>query len=633
MRLKAAGLALALVGALVATAPTVSAEGATCGGQEATIIVEDSGLLTVGTDGDDVIVGSLGPDAIDAGAGNDIICGHSGDDILIGGAGNDRIEGGNDDDDIQGGDGDDTLFGGNGDDILRGANGDDIVLGEAGNDQLEGNAGDDTLWPGPGNDSVLDGPGDDAVGQGSDAPSNAPDDTSGNDDAPEPGIAVPPTEDPISVGAPFDLTILHVNDTHSHLETDSGDLELPGGETRVQFGGFPSVVAKIDELAAQASGEVVKVHAGDAITGTLFFSLFEGEADAALMNEACFDVFALGNHEFDSSDQGLADFLGYLNGSDSCSTATLGANIVPAAGTPLAPEGDKIFEDNVIIDYEGGQRVGYVGINIAGKTQNSSSPLDTTQFLDEIETAQAQVDLLTAAGIDKIVLVTHIQLANDLDLASQVSGVDVIVGGDSHTLLGDFGDLGLNTQGEYPQRTTDADGNPVCVVQAWQFSWVVGELNVSFDENGIVSSCEGTPHLLLADSFQREPSEDADREELTGEARDEVVAFVEATPELSIVTPDADAEAVLAQFSGQVEVLQQQVIGEATEDLCLERIPGQGRSQICDVTDTSVYGGDIQQLVTDAFLARSVEADIAIQNSGGIRIDIPEGEITIADVL
>lgn len=632
MRLKAAGLALALVGALVATAPTVSAEGATCGGQEATIIVEDSGLLTVGTDGDDVIVGSLGPDAIDAGAGNDIICGHSGDDILIGGAGNDRIEGGNDDDDIQGGDGDDTLFGGNGDDILRGANGDDIVLGEAGNDQLEGNAGDDTLWPGPGNDSVLDGPGDDAVGQGSDAPSNAPDDTSGNDDAPEPGIAVPPTEDPISVGAPFDLTILHVNDTHSHLETDSGDLELPGGETRVQFGGFPSVVAKIDELAAQASGEVVKVHAGDAITGTLFFSLFEGEADAALMNEACFDVFALGNHEFDSSDQGLADFLGYLNGSDSCSTATLGANIVPAAGTPLAPEGDKIFEDNVIIDYEGGQRVGYVGINIAGKTQNSSSPLDTTQFLDEIETAQAQVDLLTAAGIDKIVLVTHIQLANDLDLASQVSGVDVIVGGDSHTLLGDFGDLGLNTQGEYPQRTTDADGNPVCVVQAWQFSWVVGELNVSFDENGIVSSCEGTPHLLLADSFQREPSEDADREELTGEARDEVVAFVEATPELSIVTPDADAEAVLAQFSGQVEVLQQQVIGEATEDLCLERIPGQGRSQICDVADTAVNGGDIQQLVTDAFLARSFEADIAIQNSGGIRIDIPEGDITIADV-
>lgn len=617
MRLKAAGLALALVGALVATAPNVSAEGAlTCGGQEVTILVEESGILTVGTDGDDVIFGSLGPDAINGGAGNDTICGHSGDDILIGGPGDDRIEGGNDNDIVQGGAGNDTLFGGNGDDVLRGAQGDDIVLGEAGNDELEGGGGDNTLWPGPGEDSVTDG----ARAPVGDPPPpvDEPGDGGGDDGAP--------------AGAPFDLTILHINDHHSHLESDSGDLELPGGETRVQFGGFPSVVSKIDELAANASGEVVKVHAGDAITGTLFFSLFGGEADAALMNEACFDVFALGNHEFDSSDQGLADFLGHLNGSDSCQTSTLGANVIPAPGTPLAPNGDKIFDDNVIIEYEGGERVGYVGINIAGKTQNSSSPLDTTEFLDEIETAQAQIDLLSAAGINKIVLVTHIQLANDLDLASQVSGVDVIVGGDSHSLLGNFGDLGLNTSGEYPQRVTDADGNPVCVVQAWQFSWVVGELNVSFDEDGVVSSCEGTPHLLLADSFQREPSEDADREELTGEARDEVIAFVEATPELSIVTPDADAAAVLDQFSGQVEVLQQQVIGEATEDLCLERIPGQGRSQICDVADTAVNGGDIQQLVTDAFLARSFEADIAIQNSGGIRIDIPEGDITIADV-
>ena len=60
MRLKAAGLALALVSGVVVTAPGVSAEEAvTCGGAEATIIVESPGLLTIGTDGDDVIVGSV----------------------------------------------------------------------------------------------------------------------------------------------------------------------------------------------------------------------------------------------------------------------------------------------------------------------------------------------------------------------------------------------------------------------------------------------------------------------------------------------------------------------------------------------------------------------------------------------
>ena len=632
MRLKAAGLALTLIAALVAAVPTVSAEEALlCDGLEATIVVESSGLLTQGTDGDDVIVGSFGPDAIDAGAGNDTICGHSGDDILIGGPGDDHIQGGSGADNIQGGDGNDVLFGGNNDDILRGAGGDDIVLGEAGNDLLEGNAGDDTLWPGPGDDQVIDDEGDNSIGAGSDAIDSSAGDADAAD-TPAADAADTPAADAAAADTGFDLTVLHINDQHSHLQSDSGDLELPGGETRVQFGGFPSVVAMIDQLAAEASGEVVKVHAGDAITGTLFFSLFEGEADAALMNEVCFDVFALGNHEFDNSDQGLADFLGYLNSSEDCSTTTLAANVIPAPGTPLAPEGDKIFEDNVIIEYDGGEQVGYVGIDISGKTQNSSSPLDTTEFLDEVETAQAQVDLLTEAGINKIVLVTHIGLDNDLDLASQVSGVDVIVGGDSHTLLGDFDDLGLNTGGEYPQRVTDADGSPVCVVQAWQFSWVVGELNVSFDEDGVVESCEGTPHLLLADSFQREPSEDADREELTGEARDEVVAFVEASPVLSIVTPDADAEALLAGFSEQVDELQLQVIGEASEDLCLERIPGEGRSQLCDVSETAVNGGVIQQLVTDAFLARSFEADIAIQNSGGIRIDIAEGDVSIADV-
>ncbi len=623
IKLKAAGVALAMISAVIVGAPTVGATAAEiappfCNGVPATIHIQESGLTTTGTDGDDVIVGSLGDDIIDAGAGNDTICGHSGNDILLGGPGDDHIQGGNDDDDVMGGPGDDVLFGGNHDDVLTAGPGTDIVLGEPGNDTLIGNSDVDTLWPGPGDDEILDAPVVDPP------PTEEP-------PAEEPPAEEPPAEDP-PAGEPFDLTILHINDQHSHLQSDGGDLELPGGETEVEFGGFPSVVALMDQLEAEASGEVVKVHAGDAVTGTLFFSLFEGEADAALMNEVCFDVFALGNHEFDSSDQGLADFLGFLNSSDDCSTATLAANIVPAAGTPLAPEGDAIFDDNVVIDYEDGQQVGYVGIDIAGKTQNSSSPLDTTEFLDEIETAQAQVDLLTEAGINKIVLVTHIGLDNDLNLASQVSGVDVIVGGDSHTLLGDFADLGLNTGGEYPQRTTDADGNPVCVVQAWQFSWVVGELNVSFDEDGVVSSCEGTPHLILADSFQRELVEDADAEELAGEARDEVIAFVDDRPELTVVTPDADAQALLEEFSAQVETLQEQVVGTATEDLCLERIPGQGRSAICDVADTAVNGGDIQQLVTDAFLARSFEADIAIQNSGGIRIDIPEGNVTIADV-
>jgi len=656
-------LSIALVAALfvsvIAAAPAVGAQedAPQCLGQDATIVLDEPGFVE-GTDGNDVIVGSSGDDLIRAGAGNDIVCAGGGNDTVLGSTGNDvifgedgaddlvggpdadRVFGGDGDDVIRagkgtdlasGGNGEDVVSGGPGADVVRGGNDDDLVKGGVGADEVRGGNGDDRVVGGKANDSVFGGPGDDEL-VGGNGPSDLLDGGDGIDACTDRGSNTTLENCDSSFQSDFDLTILHINDHHSHLTPDSGDLELPGGETRVSIGGFPSVVAKLDELSeANADGNVVKIHAGDAITGTLFFSLFEGEADAALMNEACFDIFALGNHEFDNGDQGLADFLGHLNSSDSCETATVAANVVPAPGTPLNDSSGVDFQPYEIIEY-GDDSVAYVGIDIAGKTQNSSSPLPTTQFLDEIETAQAVVDELTAEGIDKIVLVTHIQLANDLNLASMVSGVDVIVGGDSHSLLGDFGDLGLNPVDTYPVRTTNADGDLTCVVQAWEFSAVVGELNVTFDGDGVVNSCEGTPHLLLEDSFEREPSEDADREPLVGDERQAVLDFIEATPELSIVTPDADAQAVLDGFSEQVDELAAIAIGDATEDLCLERIPGQGRSAICDVADTAVNGGDIQQLVTEAFRVRAFESDLALQNAGGVRVDIPAGEVSIADV-
>ena len=431
-------------------------------------------------------------------------------------------------------------------------------------------------------------------------------------------------------GPGFALTIVHINDHHSNLEADTGaDLDFDGQETRVTMGGFPRVVSKINELTANAA-HPLKIHAGDAITGTLLYSVFKGEADAALMNEVCFDTFTLGNHEFDDGDAGLRDFLDHLN-NGGCGTQVLAANVVPAVGTPLAPETSQDYIKPYTIKSYGDERVGIVGIDIANKTRNSSSPLDSTRFLDETASAQQAIDELEAQGVDKIVLATHFQYANDLELARSLRGVDVIVGGDSHTLLGDFEDFGLNTSGPYPTRVTDLAGNTVCVAQAWQYSAVVGELNVVFDANGNVQSCNGTPHLLLGDTFQREPADGGDRVELSGEARQEVLDTIAATPQLGIVTPNAAAQATLEGFTAQVDSFKDDPVGVASEDLCLERIPGQGRSQICDVSETAAHGGDIQQLVAFAFLNRSFRADIALQNSGGVRIDIPAGTVTIGD--
>ncbi len=458
----------------------------------------------------------------------------------------------------------------------------------------------------------------------------------------------------LTANEPLTLNLLHMNDHHSHLQPDGGfgvDIEI-GLTDEVEFslGGFPNVVSKFKELEAELDN-TVKIHAGDAITGTLFYTLFQGEADAAMMNQVCFDMFALGNHEFDDGDEQLAN--GFLTDladpSDDCpDTAVLGANVVPQIGTPLAPVAqDDFIQPYVVKEYEG-QQVGFIGIDIAQKTQVSSQPLDTTEFRDEVETAQFYVDELAEMGIHNVVLVTHQGYQNDIALASQVTGVDAIVGGDSHSLLGDFEDLGFDSEGDYPTLATNADGERVCIVQAWQYSHVVGQMELTL-RDGRTSSCRGTPHLVINDDFvkqvddpdEQDPDETIDAP-LTDEERAQVLAFLDTVPGAGIVTPDAEAQAVLDEFADQVDVLEEQEVATAGEALCLNRLPGDDRSvgtTGCSPTVTAasgaaadVNGGFIQQIVTDAFLARAFRADMAIQNAGGVRIPIPAGPITIGDV-
>lgn len=434
---------------------------------------------------------------------------------------------------------------------------------------------------------------------------------------------------PSSGAGALDLTIIHINDHHSRLLPNTGtDLMLAGEPTRVEIGGFTRIISQINALEAQ-SEHSVKVHAGDAVTGDLYYTLFEGEADAAMMNEVCFDVFALGNHEFDDGDAGLVKFLDFLRSGD-CNTAVLGANVKPEVGvSPLTPNSEwDSFDPYTIMDF-GGKKVGFIGIDIANKTMNSSQPDPTTLFLDEVETAQKYIDVLTDQGIDKIVLVTHYQYDNDIAMAQQLRGVDVIVGGDSHSLLGnEFAQYGLSPEGPYPTIVTNADGNQVCVVQAWEYSLVVGELRVSWDDNGNVQQCGGYPHLLLGDTYQR-PDSSGQRVELTGAARQAVLNEVAASPVLTPAAKDPSGEATLAAFTAQVDELKATVIGRTEDDLCLVRIPGESRSNICDPSETARHGSDISTLVALAFKEMALEADIAIQNGGGVRVDVPAGDLTL----
>jgi 5'-nucleotidase len=322
----------------------------------------------------------------------------------------------------------------------------------------------------------------------------------------------------------------------------------------------------------------------------------------------------------------LKKFLDFLKSTSACHTEVLAANVKPQIGTPLAANSATDYMKPYMVKTYNNESVGIIGITIRGKTLNSSRPDVTTQFADEAESAQQVINELHRKGINKIIVMSHYGYDNDLLLAKKLSGVDVIIGGDSHTLLGNrLKDVGLNPSGDYPTQTTDKDGNLVCVAQAWQYALAVGELNVRFDAAGKVSTCSGTSYILLGDSFKRNNTL------LTGADREAVLHVINTIPELAIVSPNASAAALLTSYSSQIEQMKKTVIGTATDNLCLVRIPGESRSKICDASVTRAHGSDISNLVALAFKQQSLRADMAIQNAGSVRSDIAAGSITIGD--
>lgn len=429
---------------------------------------------------------------------------------------------------------------------------------------------------------------------------------------------------------PLELNIAHINDHHSNLAPFMEfDLTLGSVPTRVEAGGMARTAAQLRAL--DGTPNLLKLHAGDAITGTLFHTLFKGEADAAVMKTICFDAMSLGNHEFDGGDIELRRFLDFMR-QGSCYTPVLSANVEPEVGSPLAPLHRGDYLQPYLVKWIGGVPVGIIGIVVRGKTQDSSRPLPTTRFLDEAETAQHYVDELRAQGVRHIVLLTHHGYQADLALAARVSDVDAIIGGDSHTLLGDFSAYGLAAAGPYPTQVRNKDGDPVCVGQAWEYNKVVGHMNIRFDAQGRVADCGGQATLQIGDRFSRADAAGA-YAPVDEATRQGILAALAARPGVKVVTPEPMAQNEVERYAGLMENLTKRVIGRTTDPLCLVRIPGEesGRGSGiagCEGANQLARGSDIVQVVAEAFLAGSKRADFALQNAGGVRISLPAGPIS-----
>lgn len=231
-----------------------------------------------------------------------------------------------------------------------------------------------------------------------------------------------------------------------------------------------------------------------------------GRADILIQNELGFQAIAFVNHEFDLGTGTVADLIrndgrGYVGAQfpylssnlDFSTDANLRGLVVP--GGQEASTVPNSITDRVVVTVNG-ERIGIVGATTpilrsisspGGVTVLPPDPNDLDALAAEI---QASVDALTATGINKVVLLAHMQqIAIEQALATRLRDVDVIMAGGSNTLLADSSDrlrAGDTAQGPYPILQTDAEGNPVAVINTDGNYQYVGRLVAEFDANGVI---------------------------------------------------------------------------------------------------------------------------------------------------
>ncbi|WP_319581716.1 bifunctional metallophosphatase/5'-nucleotidase [uncultured Pseudodesulfovibrio sp.] len=419
---------------------------------------------------------------------------------------------------------------------------------------------------------------------------------------------------PVSASA-FDVTLLHVNDSHSYLDPTAEKITPQDKPTYARLGGWARIKTAVNEVRAEKDN-VILLHAGDAVQGGLYYLKYGGKPEMEFLDRLGFDAFTLGNHEFDRGASYLAGVLGFTKVPVLC--ANLDASSVPALAAKVRP---------YVIVERGGQRVGIVGL-ITPETKFISAPGDV-RFSDTVHMATLIVRELQARGVNKIVLLTHEGFEADKRLAAEVPGVDVIVGGHSHTLLGNAGieSMGLRPAAAYPTVVKGPDGSDVYVVTAWKWGRVLGRLDLTFDDEGRVTGAEGKPLLILADGFKRK-NDAGQKVALQGADNEELLAFIQADPEAAVVAADPAARKFLGPYSEGVEAMRTEVIGEAVLPLPHIRVPG-----ITDSGESLPHGSLIAPLVCQSLLAKLKEtgqpADIALQNSGGVRESVDQGDITM----
>lgn len=219
------------------------------------------------------------------------------------------------------------------------------------------------------------------------------------------------------------LTILHVNDTHAQMEpVRSGSL--------AGMGGVLERIAYIDSVrVADGAENVLVLHAGDFCQGTSYFSEFGAPLMVQMLNAVHYDVATLGNHEFD-------------NGIEALGAALAGSEVpIVVCNYDFSPfEMGKYIQPYVIME-KAGMKIGVVGVLCSLASMVQGDIANRIPELDMVSSVQKYVDEIRPQ-CDLVVLLSHVGFdehnpgdITDQQLAAQTEGIDLIVGGHSHTFM------------------------------------------------------------------------------------------------------------------------------------------------------------------------------------------------------
>jgi len=366
------------------------------------------------------------------------------------------------------------------------------------------------------------------------------------------------------------LVVLHTNDSHGHPVRFSYS-----GAPNV--GGLPARATLVRKVRAE-NENVLVLDAGDVNTGRAESTFFKARPDLEGYKAVGYDALALGNHEFDNPLATLKEQMHLAT------FPFLSANIKTREGRSLA-------RPYVIKEFNG-FKVAILGLTTK-ETERIGNPdhIKDLRIQDEVDVAKELVPKLRTKA-DLVIALVHLGIYDSprrgsTRLASEVAGIDLIVDGHSHTRL----DAPLMVKHNASEWTTP-------IVQAWQWGLVVGRVDLRFG-GGRATDLSFANIPVNLKTVEKNPD---------GSVTYSLVG--EEIPE------DPGLAAALQGYVDRVEALLSERVGRAAAALSSK----EGRSQESPLGD----------LVADATLwyTRHLAVDFALQNAGGIRTDLPRGEIS-----